>query len=558
MNTEERRAPGTSRKPFDALVEVGGDLGPTFEAQAVNISEDGIQLRTAYLPEPGQALTCRFDSGPERTVLAAGEVVWAQGGDQGGEFAVRFTEVDAESVEAIKGLCGISNPAVPAPAGARVRLHIEGLASPMRAKVKDSKTAAVTVGSELGFLQVGRPLELEDTDSGNKRPASIDRVDVVVDKASNVPQLVVTLRYTDLPARATEAAPPPAQAAVVERSVPVDVGDFASPTRADAVTEEMKGWVASGIERAGRAVGQFAERAKTTMAILRKTEGRSPDAPRRTTSLPPGGGLHATGRRVVRGEQQSSPAHETASVVKAPNIQRRAVLAGAVMAVAILGALAIKKSHHDAPQASVASTDDPTKAAPSAAAAAPPTAAPPAPAAGVVASATASPAPEAPPAVAPPTPATETADNGGDKAKKRIHVPPFSNGPVHHGNVFRLKMDGAIEAIEGAQQPTGFTVKVPGRRSLEAAAPLAARDARIAAIKVSNDAAGAELTVAFKDGVPNYRVSAKGEELIIALAPAAPMPDETLAKKDEKGSKSPKHRKHEHGAGSATSTEQQL
>jgi hypothetical protein len=228
------------------------------------------------------------------------------------------------------------------------------------------------------------------------------------------------------------------------------------------------------------------------------------------------------------------------------------------MAVAILGALAIKKSHHDAPQASVASTDDPTKAAPSAAAAAPPTAAPPAPAAGVVASATASPAPEAPPAVAPPTPATETADNGGDKAKKRIHVPPFSNGPVHHGNVFRLKMDGAIEAIEGAQQPTGFTVKVPGRRSLEAAAPLAARDARIAAIKVSNDAAGAELTVAFKDGVPNYRVSAKGEELIIALAPAAPMPDETLAKKDEKGSKSPKHRKHEHGAGSATSTEQQL
>ncbi|HEX8792878.1 MAG TPA: hypothetical protein VF765_18155, partial [Polyangiaceae bacterium] len=80
---------------------------------------------------------------------------------------------------------------------------------------------------------------------------------------------------------------------------------------------------------------------------------------------------------------------------------------------------------------------------------------------------------------------------------------------------------------------------IPGRKSLEAAGPLSARDERIAAIKVSNESAGAELTVSFKDGVPHYLVSAKGDVLVISLAaPAAKgEPDNTIAKKDEKGSK---------------------
>lgn len=106
-------------------------------------------------------------------------------------------------------------------------------------------------------------------------------------------------------------------------------------------------------------------------------------------------------------------------------------------------------------------------------------------------------------------------------------------------------MDGPIESIEGAQQPTGFAVKLPGRKSLEAAGPLAARDSRIAAIKVSNDPAGAELTIAFKDGVPHYQVSGKGDTLIIALAPAGAL-DQTTAKNDTKGGKVAKHFKHDH------------
>ncbi len=139
--------------------------------------------------------------------------------------------------------------------------------------------------------------------------------------------------------------------------------------------------------------------------------------------------------------------------------------------------------------------------------------------------------------------ADDSADSAKASHKKHAHVAPFGNGPVHHGNVLRLKMDEAIEAIEGAQQPTGFTVKIPGRKAVEAAAPLAARDSRIAAIKVANEGAGAELSVTFKDGVPNYQVSARGDTLVISLAPVGPL-DETMAKKDEKGGK--KHGKHEH------------
>jgi hypothetical protein len=115
---------------------------------------------------------------------------------------------------------------------------------------------------------------------------------------------------------------------------------------------------------------------------------------------------------------------------------------------------------------------------------------------------------------------SSTSDGASDRrARHRTHVAPFSNGPVPHGNVLRLKMDGPIEKIEGDSQPTGFTVVIPGRRSLEPASPLAARDGRIGSIRVTNDGGGAELTLAFKDGVPNYLVRAKNDVLEVVLAP---------------------------------------
>jgi hypothetical protein len=553
MSTEERRALGATRIPFDALVEVGGALGPTFEAQAINVSGDGIQLRTAYLPEPGQPLTCRFDAGPDHSVLAAGEVVWAQGADRGGEFGVRFTDVDAESVDALKRVCGLMANAPPpaeVQAGSKVRLHIDGLASPMRAKIKDAHRGAVTVGSDLGFLQVGRPVELEDTEHGGKRPANIDRVDIALDPTSHVPQLVVTLRYADV-ADAGETESRPAEAPAKARS------EAAAPSRSRAddleameqASAQMKGFFARNVSRIGPKVKELAERARDTVAILGKKQSErlhESASPRRTTAPAPSG-LHASPRRVLRG-QSSSASIEAPRAMPFAMTKRRAAVAGGVMIAAILGALALKKMHHEAAH------DATLAAAPSASAAA----APPASSAGAEAAPAVAPQPAAPQMAAPAPNAAPVAENedteGAAAHKKHVHVAPFSNGPVHHGNILHLKMDGVIESLEGAQQPTGFTVKVPGHKSLEAAAPLASRDSRIQAIKVSNDSAGAELTVAFKDGVPNYRVSAKGDTLVIALAPPEAVTD-AVAKKDETGASRTKHK---HDAHEKKKPEQEL
>ncbi|MDP9148359.1 MAG: PilZ domain-containing protein, partial [Myxococcota bacterium] len=129
MSTEDRRTPGALRFPFEGLVEVGGAAGPSFEAQAVNVSEEGMQLRTTYLPEAGQPLTCRFDAGHGDSVLASGEVVWARGAEKGGEFGIRFTDLDAEGVAALKRIGALPSSPTELRAGGpggKVRLHIDG------------------------------------------------------------------------------------------------------------------------------------------------------------------------------------------------------------------------------------------------------------------------------------------------------------------------------------------------------------------------------------------------------------------------------------------------
>jgi hypothetical protein len=541
MSNDDRRTPGATRIPFDSIVEVGGALGPSFEAQAVNVSEEGMHLRTAYLPELGQQVTCRFETAPGRTVIASGEVVWSRGADERGEFGIRFVEVDPDSVEALKRACGLGGTIEPAQPGSKVRLYIEGLASPMRAKIREARASAITVGSDLGFLQVGKQLELEDTQSGSKRPASIDRVEVAVDPTSHIPQLVVTLRYADVPAEPIGAAAPDKR----ESEPPQPEDDLTSMHEA---SDRMRGAFARQAVRIGPAFGRFAQRAKTTMILLAKRRRADHESvPRRTTAPPPGGGLHASGRRVVRGDAGAPANDETTVTPKARTNKRRAAMAAMVMIVAVLAAVAIKRPHHDAPpegSATVAAADTSFAVAAKA------------PAATTLSAS----APTGIPAQLPPTePAAtgshastaasvSTPDDGTDDShknahKKRANPTPFGNGAVHHGNVMHLRMDGPIESIEGTQQPMGFVVRVPGRKSLEPAAPLAARDSRIAAIKVTNGPTGADLTVAFRDGVPNYQVSGRGDTLVITLAPAGLL-ESPVAKRDDKTSTGSPHSKH--------------
>ncbi len=483
----------TKRTPFEALVEVVGETieSDPFEAQAVDVSEEGMKMRTAYLPEVGQALVCRFDSGKD-SVTAQGEVVWQRAEAHGGEFGLKFTDLDDASE---KTLGKIITPVAATPKG-RVRLHIEGLATPMRASVKGSNKRELTVGSEFGFLQIGKQLELEDAETGDKRPATIDRVEVEIDAASKVPRLVVALKYDDEPADeiAIEQGDEPKVMLASD-----DEPKAASQT--DIVAASMKSTFARNAAKVTPAVMGFLKTMRARAAEeLAKRRGGAEDEQKqkRMTSPPPGGGLHASGRKVVRGAEEAMPAPKKFKLDK-----RRVALGGAAAFALVLVVLALHKpSTQPAPVATAELA--PVDTAPQ-----------PLPVDPMLTNG----APLAiPTVVMPMTQIDSTPSHAGDKPPK---VPPFTNGNTTHGNILRLKMDGNIEHINGAPQPTGFSVSIPGHKSLEPAGPLASRDGRIASIRVSNDPGGALLDVAFKDGVPGYLVRAKGDTLEIVLAPIA-------------------------------------
>jgi hypothetical protein len=301
----DRRAPGATRIPFEALVEVSPSLGPSFEAQAIDVSDEGMHLRTAYLPEVGQQMVCRFDAGASGEVAAQCEVLWREEGERGGEFGLRFVDLDAQSAEAVARIVGVRNKTIQ-PSGAKVRLHIDGLGFPMKARVKDSSRKELTVGNELGFLQVGKQLELEDAETGEKRPASIDRVEVEIDPESRVPRLVGGLRYTDepesIPIEAAEhlapAPAPPHKDITPEPSV-MDPEEL--PKEDAYAAESMKSSFARNAAKVTPAIASMAKRAKVAAGVLwekRKQRARErAEAIKRTTAPPP---VAASTRRAAR------------------------------------------------------------------------------------------------------------------------------------------------------------------------------------------------------------------------------------------------------------------
>ena len=184
---QERRSHGASRVAIETLVEIcGNEPGiPAFEAEALDVSAQGMHLRTAYLPDQGAPLVCRFED-HGREIVVEGLVAWRKESAKGGDFGVAFTALDSRSVDALRALVktgdgGEKAADGDAPNGSRVRLHIEGLGSPMKARVRTGSTQKIQVGSSLEFLKVGRKLEIEDMDGGGRRAALIDGVEVVVD-----------------------------------------------------------------------------------------------------------------------------------------------------------------------------------------------------------------------------------------------------------------------------------------------------------------------------------------------------------------------------------------
>lgn len=405
-DNDDRRNKGTRRVNVETLVEICGNEpgGPAFEAEAVDVSAQGMHVRTAYLPEEGAPLVCRFvDKG--REIIVEGVVAWRHPEARGGEFGIQFTALDSGSVDALRELCtdAVVDAAAEAhdddaaplttasqnPAGSRVRLHIDGLGSPMKARVRTGGTRKVDVGSNLEFLKVGRHLDIEDLAGGPRRSARIESVSVRVDPTSNVPELMVALRYDD-----AETTPEPsvidAERAAGQRS-PMAPAAGALHLAGDASTDDddlahagiedehehddelsaeaaaMKGRFGSAATRAGvaakstgdamahygaaaaKGIGRLFRGAGAKVMELKRSRDDDVQAPRRATSLPPGGAMSSDARRL---RPQSSQRGGVASAeqpfvdpgpAKKARLRKLGISAAAVALLVTVGVIAMRK-----------------------------------------------------------------------------------------------------------------------------------------------------------------------------------------------------------------------
>lgn len=575
---EERRDDKAGRRVhFEALVAVGDPHGG-FEAESVDVSTEGMRLRTAYLPAVGERLLFRFE-GVAAEVTVEGEVLWRVEEERGGEFAVRFIDLEGPAAEAVRAMCASAeSPSAPADTqatakGARVRLHIEGLGSPMRARVRAADDGEVLVGSNLEFLRVGRGLEIEDVEKGVRREAYIDSVKVDVDPATSVPQLVVALRFGGAGAEPRKAmpsariraeavavservqtlagppmTPPPSDTApAVEVDPPRDAVDASGREEGDEDEEESgEGFRGRGAKaaragmamagRVGPALAGAGAKARLAMKTLiatvqqkraERADAKKAAAPRRMTAPPPTGALKSEGRRLVREEEGG--ADETAP---APRINKRAMAIGGVAGLCAVILVVVATRGGSSGEAASGTATATSSSAAAGAAPLPMVAGP----SGALSAnvplfgatplstteAVPPPAPEGAQAGLPPPGEGDEEGGGapdGEGAAGAVNgASEFGNGQtIKSATTLRIKADGPIEGLNGAAGAMGFTVSLPGRRALSAASELQRKDKRIESLQIVNNAHGAEVTVRFKDGVPPYLAKLRGDRLEIAL-----------------------------------------
>jgi hypothetical protein len=393
---QERRAQGTSRVPLETLVEIcGNEPGiPAFEAQALDVSAQGMHLRTAYLPDEGAPLVCRFED-RGREIVVEGVVAWRKESAKGGDFGVAFTALDSRSVDALKALIKTGAPSDKAApgegsGGARVRLHIEGLGSPMKARIRTGGGQKIQVGSSLEFLKMGRKLELEDLEAGGRRTAQIDGVEVVIDPRTSVPQLVVALRFASAP----EDTPEPSvtdlgadcvrpqslriapEAVTLEPARDADAGDPAPSGDAPRARNDDEGdedddeefdSAVPATTRAARKLGHAAENAGSVArdasvaaarwgsatfgqlfagasAKLAALRGQKAAPPKRRTTAKPADTSNALDAKRLRPQSSTKSAGDAAEPEAAPaRKSKRAAIAIAVAAVsASAGVIALR------------------------------------------------------------------------------------------------------------------------------------------------------------------------------------------------------------------------
>ncbi|NUP05642.1 MAG: hypothetical protein HOW73_06235 [Polyangiaceae bacterium] len=590
---DRRRASG-QRVHFEAMVAVGeAEGGAAFEAESVDVSSQGMRLRTAYLPQIGDRLVCRFD-GPGTEVVAIGEVLWATEQARGGEFGLKFVDLDEETETALKELCAEESEGAPAEAepaapakpkiasNARVKLHIEGLASPMKARVRDGSDKDVCVGSSLEFLKLGRQVEVEDVDAGDRREGFVDAVKVEVDPSTSIPQLVVSLRFdavavgkgvaiaksadpeieaepptkiagtpaskrvaadTEQTAASRPSKPPkkpaadadkPASREIVAAEPADDDEGLGAPNKLRAAQDKAKDLTAKAAASIAPAFSKMGTSAKSFFSSIKGTldkrrearaEAKKANAPRRVTAPPPGGALTSEGRRVVRQDLGNAEEVEEAPAPVSKRSKKGIVVGAAAGLALVLGVVGVSKAlggKTEEPGAAVVASADAKK---SVAQGIPPIPGAPATADIPLYGPTPLSTTEQ---VIPPIPSAqakkgEAADDGaggdeGEEGGKSDLVTEWGNGEVNNAKPFLVKMDGPIEGFSGSEIENGFSIVVPKHESVSSSSAIVRKDKRLAAVDVENREGVAEIRMKFKGEVPAYKVKVRGDKLEIRLS----------------------------------------
>jgi hypothetical protein len=613
--TADRRDPIALRRPFHASIGLGpADAVDGVRADAIDLSVGGMSVRSPMLPDVGVQLEFRFMLEDGRAVDGKGEVVWAHDeGSRAGAFGVKFLSMPGDARASLRRSLEPAAKAPAAGAESKVRLHLESMDAPFRAKLRERLPGSVVVGHELSFLKLGGKVTVEG--AKDNEPGVISAVEVEIDPTTKTPRLVLTVDLDSGAAaramRVTSVAKAPVTSALIDAarvSAPPAEPAVAKSEPAVAKPEPAvaKDAVDSAIDTAR--TGPEPVRAKPTTvvqpvsappsAIDSSEDDFDDDAPAGPTLLQRGAavartawdgtlrvtapvaagvvsGVTALRARFVRPaaddaleaprgglRPQHSPALATTSDpdgLLARKRNRRVVMyagAAAVLTVLIIAMAIGGGPSATAPHPSVAVTTDPAPAAevvapapaPASAAEMPTEEPVPMGADGrVVAAGNNLPADLQGAALSPagqvenvrpvimqgrPRPAgfvpAVTPASAAARAPVVAIAPgraaTMGNPSVRVGTRLVLRMDGPITAITGAgTRGNVISMVIPGRHSLDLAAALVRMDGRILNAGVINRAAGAELTLRFRDAAPPFFAHARGNtlEVILGATPGA-------------------------------------
>ncbi|MCG8554954.1 MAG: PilZ domain-containing protein [Proteobacteria bacterium] len=209
----DRRSDELGRVRFEAAIELSHDgFQEAFEAESVDLSAGGLALRSAYLPDVGTRLLCRFRCPlSEEGLEAYGEVVWANlEGVRSGEFGLRFLELDPRTQRSIGKLVerraaetdvdqqprsprrmpwDQPRRQVPDAACAKTaRVVLDGLTDAVTMRVVDRGFEHAVVEHELPVFEAGRLIDLEQTGAESWR-GRIAEVELQV--RAGMPKLVL-------------------------------------------------------------------------------------------------------------------------------------------------------------------------------------------------------------------------------------------------------------------------------------------------------------------------------------------------------------------------------